>query len=73
MPIEDRLFDRGLSEVRNGDQKVQKYVFCEIFYGRQEVPKHVSYPEIFSFSVNINGRFTYTGTLFIVCFKCHVP
>ena len=39
-------------EVRNGDQKVRKYLFPEIFYGRQEVHKY------FCTSVNINGRFT---------------
>ena len=26
-----------MSEVRNGDQKVRKYLFSEIFYGRQAV------------------------------------
>ena len=26
-----------MSEVRNGDQKVRKYSFSEIFYGRQAV------------------------------------
>ena len=36
-----------MSEVRNGDQKVKKYLISEIFYGRQEVHKYVSYPEIF--------------------------
>ena len=32
----------------NGDQKVRKYLFPEIFYGRQEVHKY------FCTSVNIN-------------------
>ena len=41
-----------MGEVRNGDQKLQKYVFPEMFYGRQEVHKY------FCTSVNINGRFT---------------
>ena len=26
-----------MGEVRNGDQKVRKYLFSEIFYGRQSV------------------------------------
>ena len=30
-----------MGEVRNGDQKVRKYLFPEIFYGRQEVHKYV--------------------------------
>ena len=51
MRIEDRLFDKRMGEVRNGDQKVRKYLVPEIFYGRQEVHKY------FSTSVNINGRF----------------
>ena len=42
-----------MGEVRNGDQKVRKYIFPEIFYGRQEVHKY------FCTSVNINGRFTW--------------
>ena len=42
-----------MGEVRNGDQKVRKYLFPKIFYGRQEVHKYV-------YTVNINGRFTYT-------------
>ena len=42
-----------MGEVRNGDQKVRKYLFPEIFYGRQEVHKY------FCTSVNINGRFTW--------------
>ena len=41
-----------MGEVRNGDQKVRKYLFPEIFYGRQEVHKY------FCTSVYINGRFT---------------
>ena len=35
-----------MSEVRNDDQKVQKYLISEICYGRQEVHKYLSYPEI---------------------------
>ena len=27
-----------MGKVRNGDQKVRKYLFSEIFYGRQAVP-----------------------------------
>ena len=41
-----------MGEVRNGDQKVRKCLFPEIFNGRQEVHKY------FCTSVNINGRFT---------------
>ena len=41
-----------MGEVRNGDQKVRKYLFPEIFYGRQEVHKY------FCTSLNISGRFT---------------
>ena len=33
-----------MGEVRNGDQKVRKYLFSEIFYGRQAV----SYEDFFS-------------------------
>ena len=46
MRIEDRLFDKNrlfdkrIGEVRNGDQKVRKYLFPEIFYGRQEGHKN---------------------------------
>ena len=29
-----------MGEVRNGDQKVRKYLFSEIRYGRQEVHKY---------------------------------
>ena len=29
-----------MGEIRNGDQKVRKYLFFEIFYGRQEVHKY---------------------------------
>ena len=42
-----------MSEVRNGDQKVRKYLSPEIFYCRQEVHKY------FCTSVNINVRFTW--------------
>ena len=41
-----------MGEVRNGGQKVRKYLSPKIFYGRQEVRKY------FCTSVNINGRFT---------------
>ena len=41
--------------VRNGDQKLQEYLFSKIFYGRQEVHKYLSYPEILCFSVNPSG------------------
>ena len=34
----------GMGEVRNGDRKVRKYLFSEIFYGRQAV----SYKDFFS-------------------------
>ena len=44
MRIEDRLFDKRMSEVRNGDQKVRKYLFSEIFYGRQAA----FYEDVFS-------------------------
>ena len=50
MRIEDRLFDRGWVKVRNGDQKVRKYVFPEKNYGRQEVHKY--------FCTSVNGGFT---------------
>ena len=29
-----------MGEVRNGDQKMRKYLFPDIFYGRQEVHKY---------------------------------
>ena len=62
-----------MSEVRNGDQKVQKYLFHKIFLGRQEVHLYISYLELyFCSSVNIHGMFTYT--LFLVYFiyvMCH--
>ena len=37
MRTEDRLFDKRMGEVRNGDQKVRKHLFSEILYGRQAV------------------------------------
>ena len=30
-----------MSEVRDGDQKVQKYLISEMFYGRQEVHRYL--------------------------------
>ena len=50
-----------MGEVRNGDQKVRKYLFPEIFYGRQEVHKYLCASD------NIDGRFT-QYTLFLICF-----
>ena len=38
-------------EVHNGDQKVRKYLFSEIFYGRQAV----SYEGIFSRIILVGG------------------
>ena len=40
-----------MGEVRNGDQKVRKYFFPEIFYGRQTV----SYEEILSRIIWVGG------------------
>ena len=40
-----------MGEVRNGDQKVRKYLFSEIFYGRQAV----SYEEIFQELFGLEG------------------
>ena len=40
-----------MGEVRNGDQKVRKYLFSEIFYGRQTV----SYEEIFPGNFGVGG------------------
>ena len=52
MQFEGRLLHRGwVRSAMNGEQKVRKYLFPEIFYGRQEVHKY------FYNSVNINGRF----------------
>ena len=36
-----------MGEVRNGDQKVQKYSFFEIFYGRQAVSYEDFFQELF--------------------------
>ena len=41
-------------------RKCRNIYFPKMFYGRQEVNKYLSYPEIFCSSVNINGRFTYS-------------
>ena len=40
-----------MGEVRNGDQKVRKYLFSETFYGRQAV----SYEEVFSKIIWVGG------------------
>ena len=40
-----------MGEVRNGDQKVRKYLFSEVFYGRQAV----SYEECFSRIIWVGG------------------
>ena len=36
-----------MSEVRNGDQKVRKYLFSKIFYGRQAVSYEDFFQELF--------------------------
>ena len=36
-----------MGEVRNGDQKVRKYLFSEIFYGRQTVSYEDFFQELF--------------------------
>ena len=36
-----------MGEVRNGDQKVRKYLFSEIVYGRQAVSYKVFFQELF--------------------------
>ena len=36
-----------MGEVRNGDQKVRKYLFSEIFYGRQAVSYEDFFQELF--------------------------
>ena len=40
MPIEDRLFDKRMNEVRNGEQKEHKYLYFEIFYGGQRLHEY---------------------------------
>ena len=40
-----------MGEVRNGDQKMRKYLFSERFYGRQAV----SYEESFSRIIWVGG------------------
>ena len=40
-----------MGEVRNGDQKVRKYLVSEIFCGRQAV----SYVETFSRTIRVGG------------------
>ena len=44
-----------MGEVRNVDQKVRKYLFSEIFYGRQAV----YYEEFFSRIFGLEGSKTY--------------
>ena len=36
-----------MGEVRNGDQKVRKYLFSEIFYGRQAIFYDFFFQELF--------------------------
>ena len=36
-----------MGEVRNGDQKVRKYLFSEIFYGRRAVLTRIFFQELF--------------------------
>ena len=36
-----------MSEVRDGDQKKRKYIFSEIFYGRQAVSYEDFFQELF--------------------------
>ena len=36
-----------MGEVRNGDQKVRKYLFSKIFYGRQAVSYEEFFQELF--------------------------
>ena len=55
MRNEDRLFDKRMGEVRNGDQKVRKYLFSKIFYGRQAV----SYDDFFSRIIWVGGVSTF--------------
>ena len=43
--------------VRDGDQKVRKYLFPEIFYGRQTV----SYEEIFPGNFGVGGVKDFLG------------
>ena len=38
-----------MGEVRNGDQKVRKYLFSKIFYGRQAVSYENFFQELFGF------------------------
>ena len=40
MPIENRLFDKRMNEVRNGVQKEHKYLYFEIFYDGQKLHKY---------------------------------
>ena len=46
-----------MGEVRNGDQKVRKYLFSETFYGRQTV----SYEEIFPGNFGVGGVKKFLG------------
>ena len=45
-----------MGEVRNGDQKVRKDLFSEIFYGRQAV----SYKDFFSRIIWVGGVKTFS-------------
>ena len=59
-----------MSEVRNGDQKVQKCLISEIFYGRREVHKYLSYREIFLYFCKMVGsRIHYSS--FASYVMCH--
>ena len=44
-----------MGEIRNGDQKVRKYLFSEIFYGRQAV----SYEDFFQELFGLEGSKTF--------------
>ena len=46
-----------MGEVRNGDQKVRKYLFSETFYGRQTV----SYEENFPGNFGVGGVKNFLG------------
>ena len=64
-----------MSEVRNGDKIImQKYIFSKMFYGRQEVHKYLSYPEIFLFFLLIlmAGSRSIHYSLFASHVMCHL-
>ena len=52
-----------MGKVGNGDQKVQKYLFSEIFYGRQAV----SYEELFSRTFWVGGVKQFPRKTFVRC------